>query len=131
MKRETLSILILEPNALQCDLIKMALLRNRMKPTVCSEPARLREQLIELMPDVLLVDTYLPGRNGLDLIGQLNSEILLKRTKVFFISSFGFPEIVQKAAQIGASGFLVKPLDPDLLVTRIQSCFDRAGNYAG
>ena len=131
MKRETLSILILEPNILQRELIKMALMRNRMKPTVCSEPARLREQLIELMPDVLLVDTYLPGQNGLDLVGQLNLEILLKRTKVFFISGFGFPEIVQKAAQIGASGFLVKPLNPDLLVTRIQSCFDRVGNDPG
>ena len=130
MKRETLSILILEPNMLQRDLIKMALMRNRMKPIVCSEPARLREQLVELMPDVLVVDTYLPGRNGLDLIGQLNLEILLKRTKVFFISSFGFPEIVQKAAQMGASGFLVKPLNPDLLVARIQSCFDQAGKYA-
>jgi two-component system response regulator (stage 0 sporulation protein A) len=75
------------------------------------------------MPDVLLIDTYLPGQNGLDLIGQLNSEVLLKRTKVFFLSSLGFPEVVQKAAQIGASGFLVKPLDPDLLVTRIRKCF--------
>ena len=131
MKRETLSILILEPNILQRDLIKIVLVRNRMKPTICSEPARLREQLIGLMPDVLLVDTYLPGQNGLDLIGQLDSEILLKRTKVFFISSFGFPEIVRKAAQIGASGFLVKPLNPDLLVTRIQSCFDQVGKRPG
>ena len=130
MKRETLSVLILEPNPLQCDLLKLALIRNRMKPTVCSEPARLREQLIELMPDVLLIDTYLPGQNGLDLINQLNSEVLLKRTKVFFISSLGFPEIVQKAAQMGASGFLVKPLNPDLLVTRIQDCFNRPGTYS-
>lgn len=126
MKRETLSVLILEPNALQCDLIRMALLRNRMKPTVCSEPTKLREQLIELMPDVLLIDTYLPGQNGLDLISQLNLEILLKRTKVFFISSFGFPEIVQKAAQMGASGFLVKPLNPDLLVSRILKSLNRS-----
>ncbi|NOH01727.1 MAG: response regulator [Chloroflexi bacterium] len=123
MKRETLSVLIVEPNVLQCDLIKMALLRSRMKPIVCDQPSNLRQQLLEHVPDVLLIDTYLPGRNGLDLIGELNSEVLLKRTKVFFLSSLGFPEIVQKAAQIGASGFLVKPLDPDLLVTRIKKCF--------
>jgi len=129
MKRATLSVLILEPNALQCDLIKMALVRNGMNPIICDQPAALRDQLVQLLPDVLLVDTYLPGQNGLDLIGQLNSEILLKRTKVFFISAMGFPEIVKKAAQMGASGFLVKPLDPDLLVTRILSCFNRSGNH--
>jgi Response regulator containing a CheY-like receiver domain and a GGDEF domain len=130
MNRETLSVLVLEPNALQCDLIKMVLIRNHMTPVICNEPAKLRQRLIELMPDVLLIDTYLPGQNGLDLISQLNSEILLKRTKVFFISSLGFPEIVQKAAQMGASGFLVKPLNPDLLVMRIQSCFNQSGSYS-
>jgi len=125
MMRETPSILILEPNALQCALIKMALVRSHMNPIVCNDPAKLRQQLIEFMPDVLLIDTYLPGQNGLDLISQLNSEILLQRTKVFFISSLGFPEIVQKAVQMGASGFLVKPLNPDLLITRILKSLDK------
>jgi DNA-binding response OmpR family regulator len=123
MKREIPTVLILEPNLLQCDLLKMALTRGGMKPIVCEQPAALREHLIQYMPDVLLIDTYLPGHNGLDLIGQLNSEVLLRRTKVFFLSSLGFPEVVQKAAQMGASGFLVKPLDPDLLVKRIRNCF--------
>lgn len=130
MKRETLSVLILEPNTLLCDLIKMTLLRSQMNPIVCHQPAELRQQLVQHVPDVLLIDTYLPGQNGLDLISELNSEILLKRTKVFFISSLGFPEIVQKAARIGASGFLVKPLNPDLLVRRILNCFEQPIKYS-
>ncbi len=130
MKREMLSILVLEPNALQCDLIKLALIRNRMNPIICTQPSDLRQLLVQHLPDVLLIDTYLPGQNGLDLIGQLNSEILLQRTKVIFISSMGFPEIVQKAAQMGASGFLVKPLNPDLLVNRIQGCFNRSAELS-
>ncbi len=123
MKRETLSVLILQPNILLCDLIKMALLRNHMNAIVCEHPNVLRPNLVQHMPDVLLIDTHLPAHNGLDLVSQLQSESLLGRTKVFFISSLGFPEIVQRAAQIGASGFLVKPINPDLLVTRIQACF--------
>ena len=122
MKRETLSVLILIPNALQCDLVKMALVRSQMKPIVCDKPESLREQWIETMPDVLLIDTHLSGHNGLDLVSGLNSDVLLQRTKVFFVSSLGFPEVVQKAAQVGASGFFVKPLNPDLLVSRIQNC---------
>lgn len=122
MNRDMLSVLVLEPNVLQCDLIKLALTRHRMNPIICSEPASLRQQLAQQAPDVLLVDTCLPGLNGLDLIGQLNMEILLKRTRVFFISSLAFPEIVQKAARMGVSGFLVKPLDPDVLAARIRQC---------
>jgi DNA-binding response OmpR family regulator len=123
MNREMLSVLILEPNPLQCDLLKLALTRSGMKPIICDEPAALRQHLVQYMPDVLLIDTYLPGHNGLDLVSGLNSEVLIRRTKVFFLSSMGFPEVVQKAAQIGASGFLVKPLDTELLVKRIRNCF--------
>ncbi len=123
MKRETLSVLILEPNVLLCDLLKLTLQRHNLNPILCEKPENLRSDLLQYLPDILLVDTHLPGYNGLDLVGQLNSEVLLKRTKVFFISSFGFPEVVQKAAQLGASGFLVKPLNPDLLISRIQNCF--------
>ena len=130
MKRETLSVLVLAPNALQCDLIKLALIRHSMNPIICDRPASLREKLVQHLPDVLLIDTHLPGLNGLDLIDQLNSEVLLNRTKVFFISSLAFPEVVQKAAKIGASGFLVKPLNLDLMAARIQKCFGRAVEVA-
>lgn len=129
MKRETLSVLLLVPNPLQCDLLKMTLARHQMRPIVCDKPESLRDQLVQTMPDVLLIDTHLPGHNGLDLISKLNSEVLLKRTKVFFLSSLGFPEVVQKAAEIGASGFLVKPLDPDLLVSRISKSFSQPMKY--
>ena len=122
MKRDMPSVLILEPNALLCDLIKMTLLRSQMNPIVCNQPSALREQLVQRLPDVLLIDTYLPGQNGFDLIRELNSEVLLNRTKFFFISALGFPEIVQKAAKMGASGFFVKPLNPDVLVSRLQAC---------
>ena len=123
MKRDMLSVLILIPNALQCDLIKMTLLRNQMSPVICDRPEALHQQLLQAVPDVLLIDTHLPGHNGLDLVSQLHFDVLLRRTKVIFVSSLGFPEVVQRAAQIGASGFLVKPIDPDLLVSRIQNCF--------
>ncbi len=123
MKREILSVLILEPNVLLCDLLKLTLQRHHMKPILCEQPNKLRGDLLQHLPDVLLIDTHLPGHNGLDLVSQLNSDVLLQRTKVFFISSLGFTEVVQKVAQIGASGFLVKPLNPDLLVNKIQSCF--------
>lgn len=126
MKRDALSVLVLEPNILQCQLIKLALIRHGMNPIICGQPSLVRQQLAQHRPDVLLVDTYLPGQNGLDLISQLHTEVLLKWTKVFFISSMGFPEIVQKAAKIGASGFLVKPLNPDLMAARILGSFGRA-----
>jgi DNA-binding response OmpR family regulator len=122
MKRDHPSVIILEPNAMQCDLLKLALTRHSINPIICRQPSALKHELVQHAPDVLLVDTNLPGINGLDLIAQLNFDTLLNRTRIFFISSLAFPEVVQKAAKIGASGFFVKPLDPDLLAARILDC---------
>ena len=127
MTSKKLTVLILEPNVLQCNLIKMALQRNAMQPFICEDTATLRDLLVQHIPELLLVDTHLPGQNGLDLVTELNAEGFLKRTKVFIISSLGYPEIVQKAVKAGASDFLVKPLDMDLLVTRILRLFNRSG----
>ena len=127
MESAGLSVLILEPNALQCDLIKMSLARHGMRPILCDGPDDLRRQLSESLPDVLLIDTHLPGWNGLDLVAELTTEVLLRRTRIFFISSMGYPEVVQRAAKMGASGFLVKPLNMDLLIGRIREACQPAG----
>lgn len=114
-----ISVLVLEPGKLLSDLIMISLKRGGMNPILCTDPSRVRGLLIEHIPDILLVDTLLPGINGLDLVSELNAESFLSRTKVFILSSLGYPEIVQKAARIGAADFLVKPLDTDLLISRI------------
>jgi DNA-binding response OmpR family regulator len=116
---------------LQSDLIKLALTRNFMQPIICENAGVIRQLLAEHLPDLLLVDTHLPGQNGLDLVAELQTEAFLKQTKVFIISSLGYPEIVQKAVKIGASDFLVKPLDTDLLVARILRCFNRTAPEEG
>jgi DNA-binding response OmpR family regulator len=124
MTGKKLTVLILVSNVLQSDLIKLTLNRNSIQPIICDDPIDIRQQLIQFLPDLLLVDTHLPGKNGLELVSELQSEGFLNRTKVFIISSLGYPEIVQKAVKAGASDFLVKPLNTDLLVTRIQRCFE-------
>lgn len=130
MTTPILSVLIVEPNALQCDLIKLAMTRGCFGTIVCRQPSNLQQLMHQHQPDVLVIDTYLPEQNGLDLLGQLQLASLPKKPKVFVVSAMGFPEIVQKAAQMGANGFFVKPLDPELLVSRILSFFPRQGQLA-
>lgn len=125
MTRKKLLVMIIEPNQLQCDLITLTLARNSIQPIVCEDPTEIRQMLLQHKPDLLLVDTHLPGQNGLDLVSELNAEAYLKKMKVFIISSLGYPEIVQKAINAGATDFLVKPLAPDLLVDRIQRYFGK------
>jgi two-component system response regulator DesR len=57
-------------------------------------------------PDVVLLDIELPGRGGLDLIGDIRSAA--PGCAVVVVTTFGRPGYLKRAMESGAKGFLVK-----------------------
>lgn len=120
MTRDRPKVIILEPDVLQRGLIKLALERNGIPSLVCNHPRDLRRLMVENKPEVLLVDILLREKDGLSLITELGQEGLLQETKAIVISSLAFAEIVQKAVQAGATDFLIKPINVEILVSRVK-----------
>lgn len=61
------------------------------------------------MPGLLLLDLNLPVRSGFEVLGWLRSQAHLGHLKVVVFSSSGRPEDRVRAAQLGATGYLLKP----------------------
>ena len=59
-------------------------------------------------PDLVLLDIHLPDGNGLDLLSDLRR--LNIKSEVMLLTAAKEVEILEKAMQLGASDFLVKPL---------------------
>jgi DNA-binding NarL/FixJ family response regulator len=57
-------------------------------------------------PDVILLDIYMPGMTGLELLPLL--KVRAPETKVIVLTAFEFSENVLKALKLGASGYLLK-----------------------
>ncbi|MGW4464963.1 response regulator transcription factor [Micromonospora sp. NBC_01796] len=57
-------------------------------------------------PDVVLLDIELPGRSGLDVIGEVIGA--LPGCVVIVVTTFGRPGYLKRALESGAKGFLVK-----------------------
>ena len=67
--------------------------------------------LLEDAPyDVVLLDIWLPDRDGLDVLADLRRLPLEKRPEVVIISGHGTIESAVKATKLGAYDFLEKPL---------------------
>jgi DNA-binding NtrC family response regulator len=115
-----LAVLIVEPDIPQRDLMVMALKRGHLLVETCIDIDDLPGMLELKKPPVLVMDIYLPGKNGFDLIQDLKNRGLLENTRVIGISSMAFPEIVRKMVQAGFADFLVKPLDIDLFLSRVK-----------
>jgi two-component system nitrogen regulation response regulator NtrX len=63
--------------------------------------------------DVVLLDIWLPDRDGLDVLGDIHSLPLEARPEVVIISGHGTIETAVKATKLGAYDFLEKPLSLD------------------
>ena len=73
------------------------------------------------LPDVVLLDTVLAEVDGFGVLTFLqNKEI---KTKAIVISSFQRDNIVNRCVQLGASYFMVKPIDCNILHDRIMELY--------
>ncbi len=84
-----------------------------------NEVIRLMEQAKKL-PDVLILDIIMPHLDGLGVLEQLREMNLHPMPKIIMLTAFGQENITQKAVQLGASYYILKPFDMDVLTNRIR-----------
>jgi AmiR/NasT family two-component response regulator len=73
-------------------------------------------------PDLALLDMRMPGMSGVELAARLRD----RGVPFLFLSAYGDREMVSQAADAGALGYLVKPLDIQQIVPSIEAALRRA-----
>ena len=86
----------------------------------------LLEKLRITTPDLLLLDLSMPGKSGVDLIGQIKS--LYPGMLILVLSMHNEVSMVLRAMRAGASGYICKDCAPKTLIEAIQSVV-ATGNY--
>jgi two-component system nitrogen regulation response regulator NtrX len=69
-------------------------------------------------PDLVLLDIWLPGMDGLDTLGKIKE--MRPEIPVVMISGHGTIEVAVRATKIGAFDFLEKPLSLDRVILSVQ-----------
>lgn len=75
------------------------------------------------IPDLLVLDIIMPHLDGIGVLEKMAALDLQNRPKVIMLTAFGQESITQRAVELGADYFVIKPFDLDTLANRIRHLF--------
>jgi DNA-binding NarL/FixJ family response regulator len=73
-----------------------------------------------LRPDVVLMDVRMPRLDGIQATARICADPELAGTRIIVVTTFELDEYVHGALRAGASGFLLKDLEPEDLRNAVQ-----------
>jgi DNA-binding NarL/FixJ family response regulator len=82
------------------------------------------ERARRLRPDIVLMDVRMPRLDGLAATAAITSEPALSGTRVVVLTTFELDEYVFGALRAGASGFLLKDVEPQALIDAVRVVAD-------
>ncbi len=71
-------------------------------------------------PDIIVLDVIMPHLDGLGVLEKLKSLNLVKMPKVVMLSAVGQDKITQRAIDLGADYYIIKPFDFSIFINRIR-----------
>ncbi len=111
-------IVIIEDNALMADMLSCKIQEDPMFEVVgCAKDGPQGIQMVStLNPDIVIADIILPGMDGITVINRISK---LHRSKILVLSSLSDDRFVTKALESGASYYMMKPVNIDVLKSRM------------
>ncbi len=107
------------------------LMRVSLEPDYLFAEAATGSEAIELVermhPDLVLLDVMLQGTNGLKVIEQMRTSAVDGDTPVLVISAFAADSDRRAAFDAGATEFLKKPFEPDVLRSAVKELLAQRG----
>jgi two-component system nitrogen regulation response regulator NtrX len=118
-------ILVVDDEPLICQSLCGVLEDEGYQPFAVESGERCLEELHRNAYDLVLLDVWLPGIDGLDTLARIQEIPLDDRPAVVMISGHGSIETAVKATKLGAFDFLEKPLTIDKVSLLVKNALQQ------
>ena len=77
-------------------------------------------QTLEIVPDIVVTDIALPGRDGFTFAADLRVQSRTRGVPVVAMTAYWASDVHERADKAGMSAILMKPCQPDHLIAELQ-----------
>lgn len=119
-------ILIVEDEAPIREMMRFALNRAGYDIDEAEDAAQARKQMIQVPPDLMLVDWMMPGESGIDFVRSVKREEHTRDIPIIMVTARVEEDDRVRGLDVGADDYLCKPFSPKELVARIKALLRRA-----
>ena len=74
------------------------------------------------LPDLILLDIRMPNMDGYEVCRKLKANEATADIPVIFLTGESDAASEADALEVGAAGYITKPIDPDALLAKINGC---------
>jgi len=123
-QRKNRSILLVGNKAQEMLVISLLLQRFDYEVSTVNTVAQALERMRNPLPSLIITDLVLPGMNGIDLYDLLKQERRTAMIPVVFLIPLSDAASERKCLDIGAAGYLSKPVQPQELYRTVQALIE-------
>jgi two-component system chemotaxis response regulator CheY len=121
-------ILIIEDDEPLCWLLEK-ILKDKYEPIIMKNGLEALSWLSDgNLPNLIISDINMPTLDGIELLENVRSSGILRDIPVIMLSASDESEKRKKCLALGASNYLIKPFEPQLLMEEIENTFKRLEN---
>lgn len=118
------TVLVVEDDPLQAAHHGAVLRAAGMRVEEVNDPLGILQPLVDLRPDLVLMDLYMPGCTGVELAAAIRQQEAFVGIPIVFLSQERERNLQLEALRQGGDDFLVKPVEPahlaSIVATRAQ-----------
>ena len=114
-------ILIVDDEPFNLDLLEQELTDLGYAVARADDGAQALSEIEQVAPDLVLLDYLMPRMNGFEVLQWVRSQPQLAALQVVVLSSSDEIRDINRAYQLGANSFLVKPLSFDEFVGMLEA----------
>lgn len=118
------TVLIVDDIPVNIILLKTMLTRTNVRILTATNGEEALDIVRKSKPELILLDIQMPVLDGWEVLKTIKNDPDLKSTVVIIVSAFTSAQDIEKSMNLGAAGFIKKPVIMDILLSNVTSQLD-------